>query len=83
MDFKAGIYRHYKGGFYQAIGIGAHSETHELMVVYFSVKPAPNTPHLTGPRMRIRPLSIWGDVVEGFDGTQTHRFEYVGLEIPE
>lgn len=32
--FKAGKYRHYKGGEYQALSLACHEETHEWFVVY-------------------------------------------------
>lgn len=56
---QAGLYRHYKGGFYQVLGIAAHSETEEEFVVYISLDPK-----LPGPRMRVRPIL-------GTDGFQT------------
>lgn len=34
MDFKPGLYRHYKGGLYRAIALVAHHETQKLMVLY-------------------------------------------------
>ena len=34
---EAGIYKHYKGGYYQVLGVAAHSETDEMMVVYVSL----------------------------------------------
>lgn len=30
----AGLYRHYKGGYYKVIGVGRHSETLEEVVLY-------------------------------------------------
>lgn len=33
---KPGLYRHYKGGFYAVIGCARHSETSEILVVYWS-----------------------------------------------
>ena len=78
MELKAGIYRHYKGGYYQAIGLGAHSETDERMVVYVSL-----TPSLPGPRLRIRPAIMWDDSVAWPDGSTGPRFKYVGVEIPQ
>jgi hypothetical protein len=35
---QAGIYKHYKGGYYQVLGLGAHSETDEKMVVSRSTR---------------------------------------------
>jgi hypothetical protein len=77
-----GIYKHYKGGYYQVLGIGAHSETDERLVAYVSVLPAPGTPHLPGPRMRLRPVHMWDELVTWPDGTTGPRFKYVGQEIP-
>ncbi len=34
MSFKAGIYRHYKGAYYEAFVTARHSETEEELVVY-------------------------------------------------
>jgi hypothetical protein len=47
---EAGIYKHYKGGYYQVLGVAAHSETGEEMIVYISLDPS-----LPGSRMRVRP----------------------------
>lgn len=88
---QAGVYRHYKGGYYQVLGVGQHTETKELMVVYVALTGA----HMPGPRIRIRPLAMfedeldYGTLVETEDGgrgiTLVHgkRFVYVGDEIPE
>lgn len=77
-NLRAGVYRHYKGGLYQAIGIARHSETDELMVVYVSLTGA----HMPGPRMSVRPLSMWQDDVK-WEGGIFPRFEYVGIECPQ
>lgn len=84
MKLACGIYRHYKGGLYMVLGVAAHSETDELMVVYVSLTGA----HLPGPRMRVRPLNMWNDVVQVdslVPGVVKHipRFEYVGWEISQ
>jgi hypothetical protein len=77
---KCGVYRHYKGGFYQVLGVARHSETDELMVVYVSLNGA----HLSGPRMSVRPLMG----PEGFltpvelESGRVLRFTYIGIEIP-
>lgn len=31
---KAGLYRHYKGNFYQVLGLCRHSETLEELIIY-------------------------------------------------
>lgn len=49
---EAGIYKHYKGGFYQVLGVARHSETDEAMVVYVALDPTK-----PGPRLCVRPLS--------------------------
>jgi hypothetical protein len=75
---QAGIYKHYKGGYYQVLGIAQHTETKVNMVVYISLGATQ-----PGPRMRVRPLT--GD--EGFntavliDGLPRNRFSYIGCEV--
>ncbi|MCX6791152.1 MAG: DUF1653 domain-containing protein, partial [Candidatus Gribaldobacteria bacterium] len=33
-NLKRGVYQHYKGNFYEVLGVARHSETLEEMVVY-------------------------------------------------
>jgi hypothetical protein len=77
MELKAGLYRHYKGGLYQVIGIAEHSETGERLVVYVSLAPLP------GPRIRARPAPMWNTPIVWPDGIERPRFAYVGAELPE
>lgn len=72
-EIKAGIWEHYKGGLYLVLGIAAHSETDEQMVVYVSLSKRP------GPRLRVRPLRMWEDTVLTEDG-ERQRYIYKGLE---
>jgi hypothetical protein len=74
---KTGIYKHYKGGLYQVLGVAAHSETDERMVVYVSLTGA----DLPGPRLRVRPLSLWVDFVDWPIGPPGPRFVHVGDEL--
>lgn len=68
-NLKPGIYRHFKGGEYELIGIVTHSETLEKMVLYRA---------LYGEReVWVRPLSMWTETVEK-DGLLMRRFAYVG-----
>jgi hypothetical protein len=45
------MYRHYKGGLYQCHGVGMHTETRELLVVYR---------HSSG-NLYFRPLDVWNE----------------------
>ena len=56
--FEAGLYQHFKGGTYNALGLCTHSETGEVMVLYIS---------LASGNVMVRPLENWHDVVEVAD----------------
>ena len=69
---EPGEYLHYKGGRYQVVGIGLHTETEEPYVVY---KPLYE---IEGgqPDFWLRPLGMFtGTVV--VDGAETPRFRRV------
>ncbi len=73
---QAGVYRHYKGGLYQVLGVGEYTETSGHVVVYVSLTGT----DLPGPRIRVRPAGG----VDGFftplaDGRP--RFVYLGDSI--
>ncbi len=66
---KPGLYRHFKGNYYQVIGTARHSETMEELVVYRA---------LYGERgLWVRPASMWNELVER-DGRTVKRFTYMG-----
>ena len=67
-DTPLGLYRHYKGGEYDVLGVARHSETHEPLVVY---RPLYNA---TG--WWVRPYAMFFGVVE-VDGVERARFEKV------
>ncbi len=52
---KKGIYRHYKGNYYEVLELGLHSETLEEVVIYRSI----NEPN----KVWVRPLSMWNEEV--------------------
>lgn len=75
-DFRPGVYRHYKGNYYLALGLAREDETNETVVVYTRLYPREGLP------MSTRRLSVWNEQVTSADGTQSPRFEFIGQETP-
>ena len=69
-----GIYRHFKGNYYQVLTVAVHSETLEPMVVYRALYGEGGT--------WVRPAAMWLEEVER-DGRICRRFAYVGESLPE
>lgn len=66
---QPGRYRHYKGNFYEVLGVARHSETDEELVVY---RP------LYGERgLWVRPRAMFQEQVR-VEGREVPRFAYVG-----
>ncbi len=63
---ETGIYRHFKGGRYEVIGVAKHSETLEEMVVYRAL--------YGDGGIWVRPLAMWNETVER-DGKTFPRFQ--------
>ncbi len=63
-----GLYRHYKGDQYEAIGTARHSETLEPMTVYRALYGAHG--------LWVRPAAMFAETVE-IDGVVRQRFEKV------
>lgn len=55
-ELEPGIYRHFKGGLYDVIGVAGHSETGERFVVY--------RPQYGKRRLTIRPLRMFTEIIE-------------------
>ena len=55
-----GRYRHFKGGHYEVLGVGRHSETEEWLVIYRAEKDG---------SLWLRPLSSWNEPVSRPGGT--------------
>jgi hypothetical protein len=73
---QAGIWRHFRGGLYQVLGVGQHTETNELVVIYVAL----SGPDLPGPRIRVRPLDGHPDsFLSKHDGEP--RFTFIGSEL--
>ena len=67
MEIKPGKYRHFKGNYYEVIGVAHHSETMEEMVVYRALYAEHG--------LWVRPASMWEEVVDR-DGYHGPRFQY-------
>lgn len=73
-ELKLGRYRHYKGKFYDVIGIARHSETLQELVVY---KALYETEFGVGS-LWVRPKDMFTEQVL-VDGKKFPRFEYIGI----
>lgn len=77
-DFRAGVYRHYKGNYYLALGLARADESNETVVVYTRLYPREGLP------MSTRRLTVWNQTVVPAPGAAAvPRFEYVGQQQPE
>jgi hypothetical protein len=71
---KLGIYQHYKGAFYQVIGLARHTETLEELVVY---------QNLYQPfGLCTRPKRMFLEALE-YQGKNLQRFTYVAAGVQE
>jgi len=75
-DFRPGVYRHYKGRHYLALGLAREDETSETVVVYTRLYPREGLP------MSTRRLSVWNESVRLKDGSELPRFSYCGHSEP-
>ena len=74
-EFRPGVYRHYKGNFYLALGLAREDETDETVVVYTRLYPREGLP------MSTRRLAVWNESVTTADGLKP-RFAYYGQQTP-
>lgn len=68
---ELGKYKHFKGNFYEVIGIAKHSETLEEMVVYRALYKEQG--------LWVRPAYMWNENVV-FNGKTVQRFEKIEKE---
>lgn len=73
MQFKPGIYRHYKGKKYLALGVAKHSETLEELVVYISLYENETS------QIWVRPLRMFKEKVT-LNGKTIPRFEFISYQ---
>lgn len=71
VEIKLGKYKHYKGNFYQVIGVAKHSETLEDMVVY-----RPLYKSEFGDIFWVRPFNMFVEIIE-IEGKKVKRFEFL------
>jgi len=69
--FTPGIWRHFKGRDYLALGLARQDETDEVVVVYVRLYERDGLP------MSTRKLSIWNETVE-HEGRRVPRFRFIG-----
>jgi hypothetical protein len=68
-DLKPGRYQHFKGNFYQVIGVARDAETMHSLVVYRA---------LYGEQgLWLRPVEMFTEMIER-DGIMRPRFQFVG-----
>ena len=67
---KIGTYKHYKGKYYQVIGIAKHSETLEDLVVYYCLYQNDES------QLWVRPKKMFEEKVE-FNNKIVPRFKFI------
>lgn len=65
-DFKIGKYKHYKGGIYDVLALGLHTETEELLVMYADSKK----------RIWAQPYKMFIENIK-VEGKEQKRFTYI------
>jgi hypothetical protein len=74
---KLGKYKHYKGNYYQVLGVVHNTETREKMVLYRALYECPDLKDDYGDYpWFVRPYDMFNEDVE-IDGAKVPRFEYV------
>lgn len=68
MEIRPGKYRHFKGKYYEVLGVATHSETLEPMVVYRQLYGHGG--------LWVRPAGMWNEIVDK-DGYHGPRFRFV------
>ncbi len=76
-EIRKGIYKHYKGKFYEVLHLAIHSETLEAMVVY---KPLYKSDNYDADTLWVRPLTMFTEKVV-VDGKLVDRFSFQKTSI--
>ncbi len=72
-EVRRGIYRHYKGGGYEVIGVGSHTESGERLVFYSALSDGAKC---KAGELFARPVEMFNESVE-HDGEMVPRFRFV------
>ena len=72
-EVKPGRYLHYKGKYYEVIGVCHHSETKEELVIYRALFDSPEYGHNA---LWVRPKKMFLEEVE-VQGKKVPRFKFV------
>ena len=75
-EVQPGRYQHYKGNFYEVLGVARHSETLKELVVYRALYESKEFGSNT---LWVRPLEMFLEEVE-INGQRMPRFKFVGKE---
>jgi len=76
-EIKLGEYQHFKGKFYEVVGVARHSETLEELVVY---KALYDLEEFGRDALWIRPKDMFLETVE-VKGKEIPRFKYIDPSI--
>ncbi len=71
---KSGLYQHFKGKYYQVIGVSRHSETMEEFVVYKALYGEGG--------LWIRPLAMFNEEIL-VEGVKQPRFKYISSKTAD
>jgi len=74
LPFKRGLYQHYRGSYYQVLGICRHSETLEEMVVYQALGDDYG--------LWVRPRAMFEELTE-VNGKKKPRFKFIRVLLEE
>ncbi|MFZ5955687.1 MAG: DUF1653 domain-containing protein [Nanoarchaeota archaeon] len=72
-ELKSGKYQHYKGKFYEVIGVGRHSETLEELVIYRALY---DSEEFGNNALWVRPKAMFLETVN-VGGKEIPRFKYI------
>ncbi len=77
-NLKLGKYKHFKGNYYEVLGVAFHSELREKMVVYKALYINYELQKEYGDYpLFVRPFKIFIEKVE-INGKKVPRFKYIG-----